>query len=424
MYNKSVVETTIERQEKVERYLRSLVMEIHSTLQHTKHTYTYNVHRTNANFLKILKSRSKKDGKSKVGTVTADKYWPLRASLQVVVESVFGETVNFLNILAPPIVILEEGMKLKYPLPVLVKILILLLVEKRWGIEVEKMMGTFLCVNMEMYREVKRRITNVGYPPLKNPDGNRGVSPPWNVSSETKTGGLVPISIERRCIMFNIKETRFLFPNDIEPHPLVQEFENKEVFPGERVDNLAASVKEIGQIQPVVVVERNGRFYYLVGSRRIEACKKNGQTVRCEVVDVDFDDIENIMKIYVEENTRRRHLDWTTLAKALEKAKEVVKDYISRSTAWKVTKYSSLVPEIRELIDRGVLKISSDPALLGLFANLPEETQKKIAEVIVPEVKIEKIKEIPQQVREEIKRMANELKAKEAEIKKLADSGK
>jgi chromosome segregation ATPase len=221
-----------------------------------------------------------------------------------------------------------------------------------------------------------------------------------------------------------VKETKYLLPDQLIPHPLVKEFENTGVFPEdeELTGSLTNSIRETGQIQSVIVVESgsdNGRYYYITGARRIEACRHLGQTVRCEVIEVDPENYEKITRIYIEENARRRHLDWTQLAKAESMVREILKNYVSRMTAWRIEKYTSLVPELQKLVDEGVLKIRSNEAILAVFASMPEDVQKEIATSIVPKVEIQNIKEVPREIQQEMKQMAEDIAKKDRTIRNL-----
>jgi len=74
------------------------------------------------------------------------------------------------------------------------------------------------------------------------------------------------------------------------------------------VDGLAASIRDLGQLHPIVVTNGgHGRYDLVVGARRLRACKKLKVPVRAEVVTVE----EALKRLDMEmhENLRRKDLD-------------------------------------------------------------------------------------------------------------------
>lgn len=75
------------------------------------------------------------------------------------------------------------------------------------------------------------------------------------------------------------------------------------------VEGLAASIKDLGQLHPIVVTNgaHAGRYDLVIGARRLRACKKLGIKVRAEVVTVE----EALRRLDMEmhENIRRKGLD-------------------------------------------------------------------------------------------------------------------
>ena len=56
----------------------------------------------------------------------------------------------------------------------------------------------------------------------------------------------------------------------------------REIFDGERLDELAASIREVGLLQPIVVRSvGGGRYELIMGERRWRACKLAGLWTRC-----------------------------------------------------------------------------------------------------------------------------------------------
>lgn len=87
-----------------------------------------------------------------------------------------------------------------------------------------------------------------------------------------------------------------------------------------KIDELAASIEEHGQIQPVVVSPKNDEGLYVIqkGERRWRACKKLGRPV--EVI-VNYNDSGNMKELASElvENIQREDLEPMEIANGLQK---------------------------------------------------------------------------------------------------------
>ena len=74
----------------------------------------------------------------------------------------------------------------------------------------------------------------------------------------------------------------------------------------QELEELGASMKEDGQLQPIVVAKDGDRYKILVGSRRFKAAIKAGiPTLRCVIADDFEDERERILKQAIENEQRK-----------------------------------------------------------------------------------------------------------------------
>lgn len=128
-------------------------------------------------------------------------------------------------------------------------------------------------------------------------------------------------------------------------------------FDEEKLQELAASIKEFGVVQPVVV-RKKGRSYELVaGERRLRAAGLAGLT-KVPAIVKDYDDAK-MMEIALIENIQRHDLNPIEEAQGLRRLMQEFK-LTQEQTAEKVGRSRSAVTNILRLL------------------NLPEQVQKKI----------------------------------------------
>lgn|GEM_PF-1206062 len=120
----------------------------------------------------------------------------------------------------------------------------------------------------------------------------------------------------------------------------------RDTYVDDSLDELGESIIANGQIQPVVVTERNGKYVVKVGHRRVKACLlREIPTVRC-IVEDDFDGEKQRIIIQAIENEQRLNLSsrereayiarlvelgmtQTEIAKALNKTKGWVSEALT-----------------------------------------------------------------------------------------------
>lgn len=151
-------------------------------------------------------------------------------------------------------------------------------------------------------------------------------------------------------------------------------YQPRRYFDHDKLEELAASIREHGIIQPVVVRQSSVRGYEIVaGERRFRAAKIAGlQTVPAVVR--DFTDVQ-LMEIALIENLQREDLNVIEVAEAyvnlMEKCgltQEELAQRVgqSRSHVANVMRLLNLPAAIQEYVSRGTLSMGHARALLGL----------------------------------------------------------
>lgn len=158
----------------------------------------------------------------------------------------------------------------------------------------------------------------------------------------------------------------------------------------EALEELAASIKAQGVVQPVVVrpLADGGRFELIAGERRWRAAQLAGLTALPAVVK-DIAD-RAVMSIALIENIQREQLNpveealaLQRLIKEFEMTHQEVADAIGRSRAAvsNLLRLLELSPRVRQLLEAGALQMGHARALLSL----PAEAQAGLAERVVGE---------------------------------------
>ncbi|MEV4167974.1 ParB/RepB/Spo0J family partition protein [Nonomuraea sp. NPDC049709] len=165
----------------------------------------------------------------------------------------------------------------------------------------------------------------------------------------------------------------------------------REVFDEERLKELAASIEEVGLLQPIVVRSVGGGQYELImGERRWRACQRVGLDPVPAIVRNTQD--TDLLRDALIENLQREQLNALEEAAAYQQllddfqathdqlAKKVGR---SRSHITNTLRLLNLPPEVQRKVAAQVISAGHARALLGL--NSPEE-QIKLAKRIVAEL--------------------------------------
>ena len=153
------------------------------------------------------------------------------------------------------------------------------------------------------------------------------------------------------------------------------------------LDDLVASIRENGLLQPIVVRPDGDTFQIIAGNRRLEACKRLGLRKITSTV-VDLEDKE-AYELSLVENVQRNDLDPIEEAEAFRKYVEEFGYGSITELARKIHKSQTYVtrriqlldvtPEIRNLVSSGQITVAIAQEIVGLGF----QDKKLLAETIV-----------------------------------------
>jgi ParB family transcriptional regulator, chromosome partitioning protein len=144
-------------------------------------------------------------------------------------------------------------------------------------------------------------------------------------------------------------------------------------FDDETIDSLAASIREVGILQPIVVRRVSGGYELIAGERRLRAARKAGLATIPAVVR-DSDDADSLREAIIE-NIHREDLGPIELAEAfrallddLGLKQETLAERlgVSRSHIANTIRLLQLSPEVQQLLVDGKIQAGHARTLLGL----------------------------------------------------------
>jgi len=155
----------------------------------------------------------------------------------------------------------------------------------------------------------------------------------------------------------------------LEPNP----FQPRSRIRPEQLAELAASIRESGIVQPILVRPRGGRYQIIAGERRWRAAQQLGlASVPVSVRDVDD---EHLLELALVENIQREELSALEEAQAFQRLHDefrLTQEQIARrvgrerSTVANTLRLLRLPREVRELLAEGRLDAGHARALLAL----------------------------------------------------------
>lgn len=147
----------------------------------------------------------------------------------------------------------------------------------------------------------------------------------------------------------------------------------RQTFPKSGIEELAASIREVGVLQPLVVRSTTGGFELIAGERRLRAAKEAGLE-RVPVLIRQAGDNES-MELALVENLQRENLSPLETAAAYQALMEgfgLTKDQLarrlgkSRAAVTNTLRLAQLPEPVRELLGQGLLSEGHARALLGI----------------------------------------------------------
>ncbi|MER7503827.1 ParB/RepB/Spo0J family partition protein [Nonomuraea pusilla] len=205
-----------------------------------------------------------------------------------------------------------------------------------------------------------------------------GTVPPQNGTTTVEESGPKPIA----GAYFKEVPLSSIVPNPRQP---------RDVFDQERLEELAASIREVGLLQPIVVRSVGGGNYELImGERRWRACREVGLDPVPAIVRNTQDD--ELLRDALIENLQREQLNALEEAAAYQQLLDdfqATHDQLaqkvgrSRSHITNTLRLLNLPPEVQLKVAAGTISAGHARALLGLSD--PEE-QIQLAKRIVAEL--------------------------------------
>ena len=226
---------------------------------------------------------------------------------------------------------------------------------------------------------------------------------------------------------------------------LANPFQPRKIFDETAIEELTASIKEHGIIQPIVVRKKEKKFEIVAGERRLRAAKLAGFT-EVPVIVKDFDE-QQMMEVAILENLQREDLTpieeaeaYSSLITKLNFTQDDLAKRLGKSRPHiaNLIRLLQLPEEIRELVNQGELSMGHGRALLGLKnkRHIPVVAQKVLKE----QLNVRQLEKYIQNVNEEVSRetkkpkkdihvQATESQLREyfgtqVQIKKAKDKGK
>ncbi len=171
----------------------------------------------------------------------------------------------------------------------------------------------------------------------------------------------------------------------IAPNP----YQPRKHFDQNAIEELSASIKRHGLLQPIVVVKKDNEHYILVtGERRLRAHKlANLEKIKAIIADVDLDDLR-LRELALVENIQRENLNAMELARSYQELidehkirHEDLADIVhkSRSHITNTLRLLNLIPYVQEKLLNESISQGHAKVLVGI----DEAKQKSITDTIM-----------------------------------------
>jgi ParB family transcriptional regulator, chromosome partitioning protein len=207
-------------------------------------------------------------------------------------------------------------------------------------------------------------------------------------------------------------ETKMIRDNSLQP---------RTNYDDEKLNELKASIKEKGVLQPVLVRKKGGQYEVIAGQRRLKAA----QALNLEKVPVIVKDVtdQEAFIIALVENIQREELNPIEEAEAYRKlmeefgytqekiAQSVGKD---RSTVSNLLRVLNLPLEIRKSIYKGEISVGHARALLSV--EMPTERDRLFALVIKKGISVRELENLIQSPTKKGTRKTNAQMAKDRDV--------
>lgn len=178
---------------------------------------------------------------------------------------------------------------------------------------------------------------------------------------ETSSTPVNRVAVTDRVIQANVR--------DIKASP----FQPRRHFDEQQIEELAASIRERGLIQPLVVRKVNGSYELIAGERRLRAVTSLGQTTVKVVVHEATD--QEVAELALIENLQRADLtpleeaeQYRLLQEKFGMKQETIAQHVGKSRAViaNMVRLLELAPEVRELLESQQITVGHAKVLLQL----------------------------------------------------------
>lgn len=168
---------------------------------------------------------------------------------------------------------------------------------------------------------------------------------------------------------------------DIEPNPL----QPRNLFDEESLDELAASIAQLGVIQPITLKRKSHDKYIIIsGERRWRASQKAGlATIPAYIREVEDEDLHAMALV---ENIQRQDLNAIEIALGMQRlidecglTQEAMAEKVGkkRSTVSNYMRLLSLPAEVQLALKEGIISMGHAKAIAGLDTELQLKALKK-----------------------------------------------
>ncbi|AWE09177.1 chromosome partitioning protein ParB [Lysinibacillus sp. 2017] len=192
-------------------------------------------------------------------------------------------------------------------------------------------------------------------------------------------------------------------------------FQPRKIFDETAIEELSASIKEHGIIQPIVVRKKDKKYEIVAGERRYRAAKQAGLT-EVPVIVKDFDE-QQMMEVAILENLQREDLTpieeaeaYSNLINKLNFTQDDLAKRLGKSRPHiaNLIRLLQLPEDVRELVNNGELSMGHGRALLGLKnkRRIPEVANK----VMRDHLNVRQLEKYIQDVNEEVSRETKKTK--------------
>ena len=156
---------------------------------------------------------------------------------------------------------------------------------------------------------------------------------------------------------------------EVSPNP----FQPRTTFPAAELADLAASIREHGVLQPIVLRRVGERYQIVAGERRFRACEALGLPTVPSLVRTATD--SDMLELALTENIQRENLNAMELARAyqgyierfdLTQEQAAARLGKSRSSIANMIRLLELPMDVQEMVSQGALSMGHARALLAL----------------------------------------------------------